>query len=394
MVRFLRVAMLALLIVPFLALASPPDTAAAAEFRAVDSLTIGAGEVLDDDLYVTANTVTIDGRVTGDAFILAQTVTIRGQVGGSLNAGAATVVLAPGSSIGGTARIAAGTIEAAGQVGRDLLAAGDTVTIPAGATVGGDLYAGATTTTIGGSIGAEAALASERTVVSGSVGGNLRVNGTTLDLQPSAVVGGSLTYTEGTAVTQATGSRIAGPTTEVARPQSEARQDQPADPVRSLVGEVIGRFIAFLMGLLVGAILIGLLPRASWTVAETFRQSPWWSLLTGFVALIVLPLLALAFAVTIIGLPVSLLLVAAWIVGLYLAPLTAGFVLAWLVLGGLREPGRLRQFLLFALGLVVVSIVTAIPFAGAVIGVLLAVTGLGALLYTGLVAANRRIVPA
>lgn len=393
MVRPLRVALIALLLVPLLAIAAPPRSVHAADFRAVQDLTIGAGEVLDDDLYVLANSLTIDGRVTGDVFVLAQAVVVRGEIGGSLNAGAASVVLAPGSRVAGSARVAASSVEIAGSIGRDLLAGSESLQVAASGQVGGALYAGSSRVTLAGSVGRDAAIEAAAVTVSGPVGGNLRVNAQTLDLLPSAAIAGGLVYTDGTAVSQATGSRVAGPVTVVEKPQAPP-QDAPRaerDPVRALVGEVIGRFIAFLMGLLVGAVLIGLLPRATLTVAETFRRAPWWSLLTGFVALLALPIVAIAFAVTIIGLPLALLTAATWLIGLYLAPLAAGFVLAWLVLAGLREPGRLRQFLLFALGLAVVSLLTAIPFAGGVIGVLLAITGLGAILFTGIQAANQRM---
>jgi cytoskeletal protein CcmA (bactofilin family) len=48
------------------------------------SVTIGAQEVINDDLYLSAETVTIDGTVKGDAVVAATQITLNGTVEGDL----------------------------------------------------------------------------------------------------------------------------------------------------------------------------------------------------------------------------------------------------------------------------------------------------------------------
>lgn len=65
----------------------------ATDFRGGDTVVIGADEVIEDDLFVTGGTVTIDGIVRGDLFATGETVTVNGQVEGSLLISGRTLVL-------------------------------------------------------------------------------------------------------------------------------------------------------------------------------------------------------------------------------------------------------------------------------------------------------------
>src|SRR5574338_339728 len=80
---FAALALLALL----LSFATP---AYAFDGRTGDNMVIQAGEVIDDDLYVGAQTFTLEGTVNGDLIVGAQTVIINGTVNGDLIAGAQT----------------------------------------------------------------------------------------------------------------------------------------------------------------------------------------------------------------------------------------------------------------------------------------------------------------
>ena len=68
-----RVRAFLLAVIAIFALTSP---VAAGEFRSDQMVTIGEEETIDDDLYVAAGTVTIDGTVNGDATIAGGTVQV------------------------------------------------------------------------------------------------------------------------------------------------------------------------------------------------------------------------------------------------------------------------------------------------------------------------------
>ena len=59
-------------------------TALAFEGRGGDTVVIGADEVVEDDLYVGANTFTLDGTIKGDLIVFGSTIEINGTVEGDL----------------------------------------------------------------------------------------------------------------------------------------------------------------------------------------------------------------------------------------------------------------------------------------------------------------------
>ena len=78
--------------------------ASAFDGRSGDRVVIGAEEVIDDDLYVTAQEFILDGTVNGDVIAFAQTVTVNGRVDGDLMSAAQTVVV--NGEVTGSVRVA------------------------------------------------------------------------------------------------------------------------------------------------------------------------------------------------------------------------------------------------------------------------------------------------
>jgi hypothetical protein len=94
--------------------------ARAADTRSGDQVVIGRGEVIEDDLYVAANSVTIDGTINGDLVAVGSQITINGTVKGDL------LAAAQGIAINGT-------------VNDDVRAAGQAIMLGPSARVAGDL---------------------------------------------------------------------------------------------------------------------------------------------------------------------------------------------------------------------------------------------------------------
>ncbi|TAK33207.1 MAG: hypothetical protein EPO21_13615, partial [Chloroflexota bacterium] len=88
--RFVHKTLTALAVVLLLLAATGP-AASAAEFREGEIVTIGADQIIDDDLYVFGNSIIIDGTVTGDVFSAGGQITIHGNVGGSINAAGGSI---------------------------------------------------------------------------------------------------------------------------------------------------------------------------------------------------------------------------------------------------------------------------------------------------------------
>lgn len=154
-----------------LAIATP---AYAFEDRAGDNVVIGANEVINDDLYVFAETFTLDGTVNGDLIVFAQTVWINGTVNGDLAAGAQTVVI--NGTVTDDARIGAAAIQLGetSQVGSDLVVGGASLETRDGGTVDGELVVGSGQALLAGDVAGDVMAGTGGLELRGSFGGDVK----------------------------------------------------------------------------------------------------------------------------------------------------------------------------------------------------------------------------
>lgn len=132
--RFLSIFVLLTLV--SLAITSP---ARAFDGRSGNDVTIGRDEVINDDLYVTSETFTLDGTVKGDVIAMGKLITINGTVEGDLIAAGSAVVI--NGTVTDDVRIAGAALQVneGASIGDDLIAAGASLETKAGSTIGGDL---------------------------------------------------------------------------------------------------------------------------------------------------------------------------------------------------------------------------------------------------------------
>src|SRR3954447_16122798 len=120
-----------------LLLSATPIPAAAADFRSGSDTVIGPDETIEDDLYITGNSIQILGTVRGDVFAAGQTVIVQGNIEGGLTAAGSSIEIR--GHVGRGARIAGGTVVVTGQIERDLLVAAGTASILSASRIAGDL---------------------------------------------------------------------------------------------------------------------------------------------------------------------------------------------------------------------------------------------------------------
>ena len=117
--------------------------ATAIEFRGGQHVVVDTDEVILDDLYVTGETVTVNGRVEGDMIASGQQVWVNGEVTGDLMAAAQVVVV--NGRVGDDVRMAGMALQLGdtASVGDDIVAAGFSLeTAPGSRTLGSLFYAG------------------------------------------------------------------------------------------------------------------------------------------------------------------------------------------------------------------------------------------------------------
>lgn len=123
----------ALVILLALALASPVR---AVEFT--NDGVIEAGEIIDDDLFISTETVVVDGTVNGDLFINSSTATVNGIVNGNLIVNSAVLIL--NGTVTNSLVFAGQTAEINGSVSGTTYGAGSAMKVAEGGIIGRTLF--------------------------------------------------------------------------------------------------------------------------------------------------------------------------------------------------------------------------------------------------------------
>ncbi|MDR7420506.1 MAG: polymer-forming cytoskeletal protein [Armatimonadota bacterium] len=348
-----------------LGLAAPSS---AMDLRAGPAARILQHETIADDLYMAGPYVSVDGQVRGDLAAAGGAVTVRGQTTGDLLLAGGTVDVA--GPVGGAVRVMGGTVVVRGTVGTDLLAAGGTVSVDQSARISRDMALAGGEVWFLGSASRNAWIAGSRVEISGAIGGNLVIRASEINLLPTAVVRGNLTYSSERPIQIAEGARVAGTVTQEAFPIRPMPSRQALRGLRIFFG-----IADFFWMLVVTLVLIAVTPRGVQVTADVARTRPGASLGWGLLFLFTVPLAIVALMITVLGIPAGMLLVLAHLLGLF-----AGHAAAGLAVGQTVAPRLQSPYAEATIGIGIIAIATNLPYIGWVLRVLVVAVGFGALI--------------
>ncbi len=390
----------------------------ALETRSGDSVVIGPDEVVEDDLYVIANEVVVDGTIRGDLIAFGGSIAVDGTVEGDLIGAAQDVQI--GGMVEDDIRIAGHTLllDEGAEVEDDLIAAGFSLENAPDSAVGGTLMYAGYQALLQGTVGEDVNTAANGLELGGEVGATVdaEVDGedggpppflfapqadlptvdSGLTLTDSATVGGNLTYESSTEAQIEPQAQIEG---EVVGEERPAEAEEDAYTFADAVFDNLRSFIALL---LVGLILIWIAPnwirRRAGTVLDRPLASLGWGVLglVAFLALGVAILLAtlvlavilglltlggLVALIVVLGLLAEVVLVLAlWIFTNYLAQIVVSFLGGLLLVEAVRPARGSGRVLPLVVGLILYVILRAVPVLGPLVGLAVVLLGLGALL--------------
>jgi cytoskeletal protein CcmA (bactofilin family) len=411
--------------------------ALAFEERTGQTVVIEEGQVINDDLLVTAADFTLNGTVKGDLIAFGESITIgpKGVVEGDLMAAGRQITVQ--GVVKDDARIAGAvlTIAEGAQVGDDLFGAGYSLETGAGSRLGGTLLFAGGQALLGGEVAEKANVGAGGLSLQGKVGGDVKaVVGSAQDalpfspfdfmpdmprvpkvpmgltVGPDASIGGSLEYTAAQKATIPDGV-VQGPVTYT-QPAPKAEQERaPAIPTRgSAVLPSFGLlFVAWLLGLvrntvtllIVGLLLAWLAPGLARRGSDLLKAKPWPSLGWGAVAFFgvwiaalvivvaaglialffsLLTLVKLAALIFTVGMLLASILVVAYVIAAgLLAKIIVGYLIGRLILRSLDPATGAGRVWPLVLGLVILAIAASIPCLGWVANLIVVLFGLGAL---------------
>ncbi|KPJ63020.1 hypothetical protein AMK68_04255 [candidate division KD3-62 bacterium DG_56] len=348
-----------------LAIAIPAAPSAAMVARSGDRVTVDADEVIDDDLLATGMSVDIKGQVTGDVIAFAQTVMITGPVGGSVMAAARTVTIE--GPVEGSVRAAGESVRYRAPVGHNVLSAGSTIDVEEGCQIGRDAHLAGNFCRFAGSARALTAAANNLAIEDG-IAGDVVAYVESLELKPTAKVGGDLVYTSKREA-EIDPSLVAG----------RIQHKLPKEPPKRRGGRPWKMLFVLASGFVTGLVLVVTMPRISRSVAEAPLLRPGASLGWGALVFAATPVLAIIVCVTIVGLPLGLIALVSWGIALYIGYVFAAMSVGRALLGWARRRRRVSLVWGLLLGLVVLILLRMIPFIGGFLILVAIVWGIGSM---------------
>lgn len=325
------------------------------------------------NFYTAGSSVDIDHEVNGDLIAAGGRISVERVVArDAASAGGTVEVRAP---IADDVRVAGGNVTIDSRIGGELFAAAGTLRLAersrvraAAMLAGGDVK-------VQGRIDGDLGVAGREIFVDGSVGGSATLRGEHIVLGPLASIEGDLHYASPNPLQRDPGARITGTFTE---------QDTPAQWRRERdrsVSALVWIHPLFVLGLsLAGAVLFLIWPRALGTVYQTMRVHTLGAMLAGLALLFVTPPLIIVMMMSVIGIPLAFALLLLYPLFLLLAYLSAGFFIGKLILQGLKLDaafGFTRQVLGIFIGLVVLALLTWVPFVNILVMLFALSAGLG-----------------
>ncbi len=398
---------LVLTLVVFLAVAVS-SAALSAELADDQIYMVAQGEVVDDDLYVGANEIYINGIVKGDLIAGAQYIEIgsTGVIEGDLWAASSSVVVA--GTVLDDLRVAAGGVEVSGLVGDDAFLTGgggpfefsfDTgfPSIEQGVhisgEIGGDLFAFAGGADISGTVGGDFFGATGALDFAGVIGGDAEIQASELNIDDTARIGGELKYTA---------------TEPLELPAGFARDIsfEAQEPDEDVGGSIVGAFIRWVLrtaAIVIGVGILGWLlfrfrPNTLLRPAAAIRANPLETGVYGLIAAVLLIFIPIASIILVIftaafwgvlpAIAMFVFLVAASALGWFFSPLLTGYWLGEAI--GQRWGGDRAPFYLLLLGTLLIVILGRIPILGWIVYLLSFLLALGGLLRSGASTAETR----
>lgn len=376
-------------------------TTLAAEFVSNEIYRLPAGEVVNDDLYIAANTIYIDGVVDGDLIAIGNYVEISGTVTRDAIIAAAEINIR--GTIQDDARLAAARIMISGTIGDDLLmAAGGGaggVPFPIGrrpveqgirlgrsAKVGGDVVIGAGAAIVEGTIGGDLLASAGSLTLAAAVAGAAQLDVGQLVVLDAARVAGTLRYTS---AEQVLIPEAVAPNVEFVVKAGERVQSQPVNQFLDWLVRTVLIVAGFA---LLGWLMLRFAPGALIRPAQTLAANPGRSVLSGVLIAILFIFLPLASALLVFlmsvfwgwlpGIVLFLFLFALLAVIWYLSPLVTGLWLGWQVRRGLKR--KLNDMVALLAGVVLLVLLGRIPILGWLVYLVSFVLALGALFTTRL----------
>jgi len=201
-------------------LLTPSIVSAETVVRTGNSVSIAVNQVVENDFYASAGSITHSGEIREDMYVMAGSVTVNGPVGQDLTAVGGTVQV--NSAIGDDLRVVGGEVVISERIDGDVFVFGGLLKILSSAEIQGNVYFYGGEAEIEGKINGSVMGRAEAFNILGSVGA-LDVSAVRVALGDKANVEGDLRYASMREIERATGAVVEG---EILKGEMAVKEDR------------------------------------------------------------------------------------------------------------------------------------------------------------------------
>ena len=321
----------------------------------------------------------------GDTFMAARSIKVNGATQGDLHVSGLDVSVS--ADVVEDLYALGGTVVIRGAVAEDLTAAGFSLRTESSSITQGNTRLMGNSVTIEGPVEGALSVMGRDVILNAAIKGDARILAQTLSFGPDAVVSGTLTYSTEEKMDVpdrvAAAERVVFEKVSVGHAWSEWHEigkDMPALP--TFMSLMFGFAISLLFFLVLGALMLGFMPKRLSKMRRSIAEAPGQTLLLGIIGLSMLFGMVPIVGLTIVGLPfvpiVLLAIIVTWTLGYALGAYSVAMRL-WLGLGGKAEPSSATRLLILAAAIIFVALLNFIPFVGWVANYTLVLLGIGAM---------------
>ena len=321
---------------------------------------------VNDDYYAAGGTVDINAVISGDAVIAGGELFIGHNIKGDVIAAGGSVQLR--GDIQDDVRTAGGDISIDANIGDDLIASGGRINVSAGSTIGGEVWLAGGDVRVAGTVNKDLVIGAGSIRLSGTIHGNVRLEGGEIQILEGAIIDGDLHYRSPNEANIHSAARITG---NVTYEQVEWDHSHRGTGIFFIITMIVASFV-----------LYKLFPGFTMSTADRISAEPLKSLGTGFLVLIIAPITASLLMALVLGIWIGLSIMALYFVALLIGFLVSCFFVGdWLARRFNKDVSSTgRRFISVALVILVLGLLKNIPVIGALLIFALLMSGLGAVI--------------
>jgi cytoskeletal protein CcmA (bactofilin family) len=357
---------LAMMFASFGLVAGFTTPAGATEFRKGDTVQVEKSEKIRNDLFITGQSVRIKGTVDGDVYAFAEEVDVSGQIMGDLICFAKSVHVS--GKIDGNIRSMNNNLTITGSVGRSVTTFNELFTLDGNGEIGHSLTLFASSGSLDGKVDRDFVGFFAHATLSGFIGGSARMKGESLNINSGAQIDGKSTFEGDKPAIVSSDAKLAFPL--------EFKQAVHRSDASHGIGYYIWRIIFAAAYILFGLVLFSVMPKFANDVVDA-GENIGASFGLGVLVLPGVFIAAVLACILIVGLFVGISTFLLWLLALMSAEIVVGTIIGRWIMGRTSElwpmVGRM------AVGVLLLTVLTHIPWLGGWARVAVVLWGMGAI---------------